>query len=88
MNPRICYFIPVDQFDENGYIPSLVTEGESGHAPLRGNGRLASPWHWGKTYEEAKKVATAANFDDFGLSEDDVFDIIASSMRAVPTGRR
>ena len=79
--PRICFFIPIDQHDENGYIPSVVTEGESGHSPLVGSGRCASPWYWGKTYEAACAAAKKENAR-LGLTEDDVFDIVCSSMAA------
>jgi hypothetical protein len=81
MTQRQCFYVPVDQFDDNGYIPSLVTEGEAGHAPLKGNGRFSAPYYWGKTHEQAKEVARKAN-EDLGLSERDVTDIIASSIRA------
>lgn len=81
MSARYCYFIPVDQFDENGYIPSMVTEGEAGHAPLSGNGDHSRAWYWGKTYEEAKEVARKEN-ERLGLTEDDVMRIVASSIGA------
>ncbi len=79
--PRTAFFIPADQFDENGFIPSLVTEGEPGHAPMRGNGPLASPWYWGKTYEDAKRVCDQQNAE-MGLTTDDVAVIIGSSIGA------
>jgi hypothetical protein len=77
---RNAFYIPIDQFDKNGFIPSLVTEGRYGHAPLDG-GQDGTPWYWGTTYEAAKAVAAKANVDN-GLSEDDVATIIASSMAA------
>jgi hypothetical protein len=76
---RICYYIPVEQYDENGYIPSVVFENEPGHRPLRGNGATGRPWYWGKTYEEAKETCRKAN-KELGLTEVDVNKIIASSM--------
>ena len=78
---RQCYFIPVEQRDEIGFIPSLVTEGEPGHAPLSGRGRHAAAWHWGRTYDQARAFAAQEN-TRLGLSEADVADIICSSMRA------
>lgn len=81
MTKRQCFFIPVDQFDENGYIPSMITEDEPGHAPLTGNGPASSPWYWGKTYVEAKAVAQAEN-ERLGLDVKAVAEIIMSSMRA------
>lgn len=78
---RQCFYVPHDQFDENGYIPSLVTENEPGHAPLTGNGRFAEPWYWGKTYEEAQKTCDRENAR-LGLSRLDAADIVASSMGA------
>ena len=82
--PRFCYFIPHVQ-DENvklygGYVPSAVFEDESGHYPMLGNGPCASPWVWGKTYQEAEEVCKKAN-ERLGLSETEVAVIVASSMR-------
>lgn len=76
---RMCYYIPVEQFDENGYIPSVVFENEPGHNPLRGNGKLATPWYWGKTYEEAIETCRKAN-EKLGLTPEDVDKIVMSSM--------
>lgn len=76
---RKCFYIPIEQFDDNGYIPSVVTEGEPGHAPLTGNGKFASPWYWGKTYEAATEFAAKENAF-LGLTPEDVLDIIGSSM--------
>lgn len=78
---RTCFYIPVGQFDEKGYIPSVVTEGEAGHSPLMGNGPFAEPWYWGKTYQEALSIAARANADK-GLTEADVAEIMSSSMAA------
>jgi hypothetical protein len=78
---RQCFYIPADQYDGNGYIPSLVTEGEPGHAPLTGNGPGASPWYWGKSYEQAQAVCTQENAR-LGISAEDAAQIVASSMTA------
>ena len=79
---RQCFAIFPDQFDEGGFIPSLVTEGEAGHQPLRGHGRLSTPWYWGVDYETAKRVCEKANADDFGLTPEQVQEIVHSSIAA------
>jgi len=76
-----CFYIPVDQFDENGYIPSVVTEGEPGHAPLTGNGPHATPWYWGHTYEEARQTAERENLER-GITPEDAAEIVLSSFAA------
>lgn len=78
---RTCFYIPVGQYDDQGYIPSLVTENEPGHAPLTGNGSHAAPWHWGRTYEDAQKIAEEEN-RRIGVSPEDALQIVASSMRS------
>lgn len=78
---RQCFYIPEGQFDDNGYIPSLVTENEPGHRPLTGNGRFSSPWYWGKTYEKAREICAEEN-KKLGLTEEDVVEIVASSIGA------
>ena len=79
--PRQCFYIPPDQRDDNGWIPSLVTEGQPGHAPLTGNGPLARPWYWGKTLEEAQGIAIIENAR-MGISREDATVIVLSSIRA------
>jgi hypothetical protein len=81
--PRKCFYIPADAFvPGKGWIPSLVTENEPGHAPLAGDGSyFAEPWYWGMTFQEARTIAAAENAK-LGLTEQDVNDIIISSMRA------
>jgi hypothetical protein len=79
---RTCFYIPLDAYvDGKGFIPSVVTEDEPGHAPLAGNGDFAQPYYWGATYEEATAVAQAANARN-GLTPGDVDTIVLSSMRA------
>jgi hypothetical protein len=80
--PRRCYYIPHGQCNEYGYIPSLVTEGESGHQPMIGKDDLAQPWYWGKTYEQANQICAEVNAKDFGLGPDACADIVASSIAA------
>lgn len=82
--PRRCYLILLDQRDDEGYIPSVVVAGEPGHNPLVGNGDHARPWHWGRTYDEAKTLCAKFNADDFGHTPVDVAIIVASSMTAGP----
>lgn len=81
--PRQCYIVLPDQRDEKGYIPSLVTEGESGHQPLAGDkAKFQAAWYWSTDFDNAKKYCARRNADDFGLTEDDVLSIVASSMGA------
>lgn len=80
--PRTCYYIPPDQRDDEGFIPSLVTEDQPGHVPFMGNGSCASPWHWGRTYEAARDLAARMNLEDFGLDQMQVAAIMISSIRA------
>jgi hypothetical protein len=77
---RQCFYIAVEQFDEEGYIPSLVTEGEPDHVPYMGNGRCAAPWHWGRTYDEARATAAREN-ERMGISPAEAAEIVLSSMR-------
>lgn len=81
--PRQCFYIPIDQFHpELGYIPSLVVEGEPGHTPMAGQGELSEPWYWGTDYETAQRTCARVNRDDFGLSEEEAAEIVASSVGA------
>jgi hypothetical protein len=80
--PRTCYYIPPEQRDERGFIPSLVTEGEPAHVPFMGNGRCAEPWHWGQTYPQARDLAAELNLKDFGLDQEQVAAIMISAIRA------
>ena len=78
---RWCYFIPAGQYDEHGYIPSLVTEYEAGHSPMTGDASQ-TPWYWGKTYERAQQVCDRFNLDRLGLTKQTAARIVASSMAA------
>lgn len=79
--PRQCFIVLRDQFDENGFIPSLVTEGEFGHVPLSGDPtKFQSPWYWGKTFEQAEAFCIKTNRETFGLDETEAANIVASSM--------
>ena len=85
MTNRQCFYIPENQFDENGWIPSLVTENEPGHAPLTGNGACAAPWYWGRTLGEAQATAVRENARTFGLTAEDSLQIVLSSMHTEKT---
>lgn len=78
---RTAFYVDETMKTDQGYIPSVVTEGEPGHAPLTGNGNCASPWYWGHDIETAKKIAAQANAE-LGLTEADVSEIVLSSMAA------
>ena len=78
---RQAFYIDATMHTEHGFIPSVVTENEPGHTPMRGNGSHASPWYWGNDLATARRTAAKANAD-LGLSDSDVRDIIASSFRA------
>ena len=81
MSDRICYYIMEDQRTEDGfYIPSLIQENVSGHSPVNG-GPGGMPYKWGRTIEEARFTCSLAN-ERMGLSDDDVMEIVGSSMRA------
>lgn len=79
--PRTAFYVDESMYTPNGYIPSLVTEGEPGHSPMIGSGELSEPWYWGQDIDTAKRIAAKANADK-GLSEQDVEDIIHSSIVA------
>ena len=77
-----CYYINPSQDPDKygGYVPSLVTENETGHSPMLGDGHeISQPWVWGKTLDQAEEIAAKRNAKD-GLSEKDVDRIIWSSM--------
>ncbi len=81
--PRQCFYIPPGQsHPTKGYVPSLVTEDEAGHAPLAGRGELSEPWFWGTDYDQAVKICDKANLDSFGLRPEEAKEIVASSVAA------
>ena len=80
--PRQCFIILETQQDEHGYIPSLVTENEPGHAPMTGRDADAVPWYWGKTRERAQAVADRVNLQRYGISHKTALRIMATTMRA------
>lgn len=78
--PRHCFVILATQYDEHGFIPSLVIEGEPGHSPMMGRGEGAVPWYWGKTYERAQEVCARFNKQRYGLSAKATARIVTGSM--------
>lgn len=72
MGKRFCYTVP-----ETGYVagegwrPSIVREGESGHNPL--------DYFWGEDFSSAQLAAKAQN-EKLGLTPIDVLEILNSSM--------
>lgn len=81
--PRQCYIVLPDQRDEQGYIPSLVTEGQPGHQPLAGDkSKFQTPWYWGTSWENAQNYCARRNADDFHLTDHEIIAIVASSMGA------
>lgn len=80
--PRRCFWIPAEPYDEGGYVPALVTEGEPGYDLMAGNPeKFQSPWYWGQDREQAMKIAERENAR-MGISGDDAAEIIASSLAA------
>jgi hypothetical protein len=43
--PRRCLYVFETSLTEHGYIPSMITEGEPGHSPMKGNGEHSQPWY-------------------------------------------
>jgi hypothetical protein len=78
---KYCYWITEQSKDEAGFVPVLVIENDDGFYPMRGlipAGDIykhidygASPWHWGKTFEEAIRVCDKVNQDRFNLSHNE-----------------
>ena len=78
---RYAFWIdPTQPAGHRGFIPSVVFEGVSGHYPMVGRGEHAQPWYWGDI-DTAKRLAADENAK-LGLTEQDVSDIIISSMFA------
>lgn len=79
---RWAYVIPDNAYrDERGIVPSLVVDGVPGHFPMLGQGAASSPWYWGKTEADARKVADATNARR-GVSPEDAKAIEASAIGA------
>ncbi len=81
--PTRCYWILETQFHpEHGYIPSVVTQDEPGHAPCIGNGEFSQPLYFGKTLDAARSLCDAINEETFGLLPDQTQAIFESSIVA------
>ena len=78
---RQCLYVDETMQHEGGYVPSMVTEGEPGHAPLEGNHPLASPWFFGQDIETAKRLVEETNAK-LGITPDQAREIVLSSMAA------
>ena len=77
---RYCWYInPTVSDPEKGYRPCLVFENESGCYP--NGGGTVEPWYWGKDLKAAERVADRMN-EQIGISKEDAFKIVASSMNA------
>ena len=76
---RWCFYVDASSKTDQGFVPSVVIEGMPGHYPMEGKDKLAAPWYWGHTLPEAEAVCKKANVKR-GLTDDDVDDIITSSM--------
>lgn len=89
---RFCYFIPADAFlPGHGYRVSIVIENEPGHFPTgdwpyEGKVGQRVPWFWGMTYEAACRIADEQNEKQLGLTKEEAFKILGSSIarRHVP----
>lgn len=80
---RYCYYIPPDQDPSlhGGYVPAIVIADEWGFYPLSGDPeQFQTPWLWGMTLKGAEAIAKQRN-ERLGLTDKDVFEIIASSLR-------
>lgn len=80
LNKPWCYYVPFEQdvSRHNGYVPSLVVEGEPGHYPMTGSTGREAPWVWGDTY--AKAVATCEEVNaQRGISKERAAEIVRSS---------
>ena len=78
---RQCLYVDESMLQEEGYVPSMVTEGEPGYAPLAGNGPFARPWFFGQDIETARRLVDEANAK-LGITPEEAHDIVMSSMRA------
>lgn len=77
---RQCFYIDETMLTEHGYVPSMITENEPGHAPMTG-GPGGTPWYWGHDLAAAKKIAAESNAR-LGISAADALAIVLSSMTA------
>lgn len=82
---RAVYTAVSDQYDMindvPNFIPCLAIEGEKGYYPMRGSGEGATPWYWGKTYEECQDICDDWNESRYGISKKEAAIIVAGTMR-------
>ena len=71
--PRWCFYLPLDQDAEHGYVPSVVVEGQPGHRP--------TTWNWGRDLPLAQELTRGRNAA-IGITEAEAAEIISSSMAA------
>lgn len=70
---RVAYFVLESQTNAEGEYRALVAEeNESGY--------YLTDWFWGKDLEIAEKIAREKN-EKMGISEDEAYKILLSSMR-------
>ncbi|GAA2471161.1 hypothetical protein [Winogradskya humida] len=81
---RYAFYVDETMRTEYGYVPSIITEDEPDHTPMRGNGTHATPWYWGHDLMAARTIAAQANAA-LGLTDSDVRAVIMSSFRASQT---
>jgi hypothetical protein len=79
-----CLYVSETMFDKNHgqFIPSMIFANESGHFPMRGNGKGSLPWFVGKTIEEAERNVKAMNAEKYGINEEQAMEILISSMKS------
>ena len=76
---RRVMFVDETMHTPNGYVPAVVTEGESGYNLMLGSGELAEPWYWGHDIGVAKGFADQAN-TKMGISPAEADRIVAESI--------
>jgi hypothetical protein len=83
--PRQAFYVDDTMRDEQGLIPTLVTEGAPGHRPRINKDDPRGTWHWGTDLETAEEVMDLVNAELFGIDRAAANQIIASSMGAART---
>ncbi|HEY8590827.1 MAG TPA: hypothetical protein VIL55_14875 [Naasia sp.] len=78
---RRAFYVDEEGRDELGIIPVLVTEDVPGYRPMIGM-TAGGTWHWGETLDEAEELCDLVNAELFGLTRDEAYEIVGSSMVA------
>lgn len=73
---RRAFYVSPASLTNGGFVVSLVTEGEAGHALM--DAGQGDPWVWGPTYEDAVREQMRAN-DNLGHSHQEALDIVAGA---------